>query len=324
MKRSIKVFVSFILTLVLVVSCIPLSVHAGKYSKYSNSTVEFGLNLRTDHKKPSCNKPKGVKKISKYDTYYYDTKAYKKKDKVIYLTFDCGYENGNTKKILKTLKKNKIKAIFFVTERYIKKNTKLVKRMKKEGHLVGNHTCNHLRMTKLSVKKMKKEVTQCAKTMKKKTGYDMDPYFRPPEGVYSVRVMKVMQDLGYHTILWSLALYDYDEKDQPGADYVVKKFKKHHFCGMIPLLHVISSSDRKALPRVISTMKKKGYRFGSLDEFATHKSEEKKKDKDKKTTETPKAKSQKTTEAAEENNEKTTVASEENSEKTTETSDNKK
>lgn len=281
MKRKWNTFISGLLTLAIIVTCFPVPVQAGKYSKYSNKTVEFGLNLRTDHKKPSCNKPKGVKKISKYDTYYYDINAYKKKDKVIYLTFDCGYENGNTKKILKTLKKKKIKAIFFVTERYIKKNAKLVKRMKKEGHLVGNHTCNHLRMSELSVKKMKKEVTQCAKTMKKKTGYDMDPYFRPPEGVYSVRVMKVMQDLGYFTMLWSLALYDYDENDQPGADYVVKKFKKHHFCGMIPLLHVISSSDRKALPRIISSMKKKGYRFGSVDEFATH--EKKDKNKDKKT-----------------------------------------
>jgi len=269
----------YVIILAMIINSVSLPVHAGKYSKYSNKSVAFGLNLRTDHKKPSCNKPKKVKQISKYDTYYYDIDAYKKKDKVIYLTFDCGYENGNTKKILDTLKKYDIKAIFFVTERYVKKNPKLVKRMKKEGHLVGNHTCNHLRMPDLSVKKMKKEVTQCAKTMKKKTGYDMDPYFRPPEGVYSVRMMKVMQDLGYYTMLWSLALYDYEENDQPGADYVVKKFKKHYFCGMMPLLHVISSSDRKALPRVIKTMKKKGYRFGSVDEFASH--EEEKEDKGK-------------------------------------------
>ena len=104
--------------------------------------------------------------------------------------------------------------------------------------------------------------------MEKKTGYTMDPYMRPPEGVYSVRVMKVMQDCGYNTMLWSLAWYDYDEHNQPSVSTVVNKFKKHHFCGMMPLLHVISSADRKALPKIISTMRKKGYRFGTVDEFA--------------------------------------------------------
>ena len=80
--------------------------------------------------------------------------------------------------------------------------------------------------------------------------------------------MKVMQDSGYYTMLWSLAYMDYDEKNQPSVSFVVNKFKKHHFCGMMPLLHVISSADRKALPRIIKTMKNRGYRFGTVDEFA--------------------------------------------------------
>lgn len=237
------------------------------YNNYSNRTIEFGLGLRTDHKRPTCEKPNGIK-LGSFGTYYYNRKAYKKKKKVIYLTFDCGYENGNTKYILSTLKKNKVKAIFFVTEPYIKANPKLVKRMKREGHLVGNHTCTHPRMTGLTVAQMKREIRQCAKTMKKKTGYRMDPYFRPPEGVYSTRVMKVVKDMGYSTMLWSLAIYDYDENNQPSVDYVVSKFKQHYFPGMMPLLHVISSADRKALPKIIKTMKKKGYRFGTVDKFA--------------------------------------------------------
>ena len=270
-----KKLFGLLLTFTMLLSCVPSTVYAKDYSKYSNTIVEFGLNLRTDHKRPECARPKGVKKLSTYNTYYYNSTAYKANDKVIYLTFDCGYENGNTGKILDTLKKEKIKAIFFVTEPYVKENTKLVKRMKKEGHLVGNHTCTHPRLTSLSVDKMKKEVTQCKKTMEKKTGYTMDPYMRPPEGVYSVRVMKVMQDLGFNTMLWSLALYDYEENDQPAVSTVVDKFNKHHFCGMMPLLHVISSADRKALPQIISSMKKKGYRFGTVDEFAVIGSEDK-------------------------------------------------
>ena len=261
-------WISSLLLFVILAGLIPSHAFAKSYKKYSNEKVEFGLSLRTDHKRPSCSKPKGVKKLSKYATYYYSREAYKRKEKVIYLTFDCGYENGNTGRILDTLKKRNIKALFFVTEGYIKRNPRLVKRMKKEGHLVGNHTCSHPRMTELSVKRMKREVLKCAGTMKKKTGYTMEPYFRPPEGVYSIRVVKVMQDLGYHTMLWSLALYDYDENNQPTVKYVIEKFNKHHFCGMMPLLHVISISDRKALPKIIKKMKKKGYRFGTVDEFA--------------------------------------------------------
>ena len=259
----------------------PAAAKSTNYNNYSNNTIEFGLGLRTDHKRPLCDKPKGIR-LSDFKTYYYGPKAYKKKKKVIYLTFDCGYENGNTKYILNTLKRYKVKAIFFVTEPYVKDNPKLVKRMKREGHLVGNHTCSHPRMTSLTVAQMKREVRQCARTMKKKTGYRMDPYFRPPEGVYSVRVMKVMKDMGYSTMLWSLALYDYDVNNQPSVSTVRSMFKAHHFCGMMPLLHVVSSGDRKALPYVIKDMKKKGYRFGTVDEFAGKKAKKKSAKKSKK------------------------------------------
>ncbi len=274
-----KKHITIMLLLALLVSSIPANVQAKNYSRYSNRKVEFGLNLRTDHKKPECEKPRGISRLSRYDTYYYGIKAYRKKDKVIYLTFDCGYENGNTKYILKTLKKNKIKAIFFVTEPYIKQNPRLVKKMKKQGHLVGNHTSTHPRLTSCSVSRMKRELRNCRKTMKRLTGYKMDPYMRPPEGVYSERVMKVMQDSGYYTMLWSLALYDYDEHNQPATRYVTDKFKKHHFCGMMPLLHVISSADRKALPGIIEAMKNRGYRFGTVDEFAPKEKFTKKKSK---------------------------------------------
>lgn len=257
---------SMLLILLLVILSIHVFAKKTDYSRYSNSTVEFGLKLKTDHKAPGYEKPGGVK-LSRYNTYVYDKYAAKKHKKVIYLTFDCGYENGYTRSILKTLKKNKVKAIFFVTERYIKKNPSIVKQMKKDGHLVGNHTCNHPRLTDLPLSEMKKEVSQCAKTMKKKTGYKMDKYMRPPEGAYSVRVMKVMKDMGYSTMLWSLAYYDYDPKDEQGANYVVEKFEKHHFCGMMPLMHVISRSNRDALPRVISYLKKEGYRFGQVSDF---------------------------------------------------------
>lgn len=242
------------------------------YSKYSNQKISFGLGLRTDHKVPSGDRPSGVK-LKDYNAYYYDIHA-KKKDPVVYLTFDCGYENGNTEKILDALKKANVKAIFFVTEYYIKSATKLVKRMKREGHLVGNHTSSHAILTNCSVSKIKKEICQCAKTMKELTGYTMDKYVRPPEGVYSERVLKVLQDMGYSTFLWSLAYYDYDDSKQPTTSYVIEKFKKHHFNGMIPLIHATSKTNREALPKIIAYLKKQGYRFGTVDEITGDKAAE--------------------------------------------------
>ena len=125
--------------------------------------------------------------IEQYDAYYVDQDA--GDDKVIYLTFDCGYENGYTEQMLDTLKKHNAKACFFVTQTYIRDNVELVKRMKEEGHQVGNHTVTHPSMPGISVEKQKEELQTCADYMKEATGYRMDPYFRPPSGEYSERVL---------------------------------------------------------------------------------------------------------------------------------------
>ena len=175
------------------------------------------------------------------------------------------------------LRKNKIKAVFFVTESYVKSNPKLVKRMKKDGHLVGNHTCTHPKLPTKSVSQIKKEVKGCAKTMKKLTGYTMDKYIRPPEGCYSQRTLKVLQDMGYSTIFWSLAWHDWDPKNQPGKESVIGKFKTYYHPGMMPLIHVVSKSDTEALPEVIKYMKSKGYSFGEISDFAIRPGEKHKK-----------------------------------------------
>ena len=190
------------------------------------------------------------------------------KKKVIYLTFDCGYEAGYTKKILKTLKKHKAKALFFVTEGFIKSHPELVKKMKQEGHLVGNHSCSHPNFATISVEQEKRELKQCAKTMKKLTGYTMDPFFRPPMGCYSLRALKVAKDMGYKTMFWSMAYYDYDENRQPGKEYVVNHFKENYHPGAMPLIHNTSSSNCEALDTVLTNLEKKKYRFGTVDEFA--------------------------------------------------------
>ena len=264
MKRN-KRIIAIALAMVMLFPAMPVKVDAKKkLHDYSTRSYNWGLSLNRNHTKPGGDGPRGWK-LKKYDAYYVG--KHSKKDKVIYLTFDCGYEAGYTKRILKTLKKNKVKAIFFVTAQYIKEKPKLVKRMKREGHLVGNHTANHPAMAKLSVGRIKREIRQCEKVMKRLTGYEIDKFIRPPMGNFSMRSVKVAQSMGYATIFWSLAYYDYDTNNQPGAQYVLDRFKKYYHNGMIPLVHAVSKSNTEALPAVIRFMKKKGYRFGTLDEF---------------------------------------------------------
>lgn len=268
MGKRLKMFMMLLLAGLCVCSFHVSAKNKTDYSKYSNVKSGFGLSLNKEHKKPGCTMASGVKKLSDYNAYYCDEKAAKKKKKIIYLTFDCGYENGYTKTILKILKKNKIKAIFFVTEPYVKSNPELVKRMKKEGHLVGNHTCTHPQLPTKSVAQIRQEVKQCAKTMKKLTGYKMDKYIRPPEGCYSERTLKVLQDMGYSTMFWSLAWRDWDTRHQPSKESVVNQFRSYYHPGMMPLIHVVSKADTESLPDIIKFMKDKGYTFGEVSDFA--------------------------------------------------------
>lgn len=232
-----------------------------KDKRYYRTSVEWGLGLNKRHKTPDGSVPYHGFSLKKYGAYYHGST----KEKTIYLTFDCGYENGHTRKILKILKKNQIKAIFFITKDYLMENPKLVKKMKKQGHLVGNHTCSHPLLAKCSKKKIRAEVQGLEQVMLQKTGYAMDKFIRPPEGNYSIKALKTLQEMGYTTILWSLAWVDYFEDAQPSVKTVLSKFKIYHHKGMIPLLHVISSADTKALPKIIAYMRAKGYRFGTVD-----------------------------------------------------------
>lgn len=231
------------------------------YEDYDNETRGWGLMTNTSHEVPIN---AGSEVFADRRAYYYVNTQ----EKNIYLTFDCGYENGYTGKILDVLKAEGVKALFFVTKPYIADNVDLVKRMKREGHLVGNHTCRHLSTPSLSPKEISQELADCAVYMREKTGYSMDRYFRPPMGEWSPRTLKVVQDLGYTTVFWSMAFMDYDVNQQPGADAIKKQFLDYYHNGAIPLLHVISESDTEALGSIIQEMKKKGYSFHTLCELA--------------------------------------------------------
>lgn len=231
------------------------------YYDYSNEKLAWWFKRDDNHGPSGCD---DTLEISEYDAYYLDDTS---EEKVVYLTFDCGYENEFTDEILDVLKQEDVPACFFVTKTYIRDNPELATRMKVDGHQVGNHTVTHPSMPSVSYEELIQEITGCAEYMKEITGYDMDPYLRPPMGEYSQRTLKITQDLGYKTIFWSMAYVDFYVNDQPGADYVINHFKQYHHNGAIILMHNVSSSNAEALETVINNLKAEGYRFASLNEL---------------------------------------------------------
>lgn len=232
-----------------------------EYDQISNQVEAWWIRRNDQHLPSGCQENFD---ISQYHGYYVNHDA---QDNVIYLTFDCGYENGYTAEILDTLKEQNVRAVFFVTQTYIRDNPELVVRMKEEGHFVGNHTITHPSLPALSIEKQKEEILGCAAYMKEATGYDMDPYIRPPKGEYSERTLQLCEDLGYCTIFWSMVYLDYEVDNQPTPDYVLQHFDKYCHPGAIPLLHNVSSANTKALPQLIINLREAGYRFGTIDEF---------------------------------------------------------
>ena len=238
-------------------------VDVGEYAAYDNTKYEWWFRRNTEHKQSGSGE--GFD-IEPFDAYYVDEKA-TDEDKVFYLTFDCGYEMSYTPGILDVLKKYDVPAMFFVTQSFLTSHPDYVKRMKEEGHLVGNHTVKHLSMPEMTTEQIQNELATVAETMLELTGYEIDSFFRPPMGEYSKRTLQVTKDLGYKSIFWSIAYYDYDVNDQPGKAYVINHFKDYHHNGCIALVHNTSESNAQALEEVILLLLEEGYRFASLEEL---------------------------------------------------------
>lgn len=205
--------------------------------------------------------------LTKYDAWYVKTEV-KDGEKPVFLTFDCGYENGYTPGILDVLQKHRAPAAFFVCKHFIEDQPDLIRRMKEEGHVVGNHTANHICMPENDDRTVREEIAENADYMKEATGYEMDPFFRPPKGEYSERTLQITKNMGYTTIFWSLAYVDYDVNSQPGADYVINQFDQYIHPGAIPLIHNISESNAQALDTVLTNLENAGYTFYSLYELS--------------------------------------------------------
>lgn len=230
----------------------------------AQATENWGLSFQTEGQPPTANAT--FDELKKYNAYY----AEDTKEKVLYLTFDCGFENGNTENILDALKKHKVPATFFVVGNYLSTSPELVKRMEKEGHTVGNHTYHHPDMSQISTKEaFEKELNDVADEYKKITGKDITKFYRPPQGKYSEENLQMAKDLGYSTFFWSLAYVDWYENQQPSKEEAFEKLLGRIHPGAIVLLHNTSKTNGEILDELLSKWEEMGYTFKSLDQLAS-------------------------------------------------------
>jgi len=186
-------------------------------------------------------------------------------EKVCYLTFDCGYENGFTDPILDTLKEKNVPGIFFVTGDYVDTAGDQIRRMIEEGHIVGNHTENHKNPTTLTAEEFREEIESVERKMKNLYGYDLPMlYWRPPEGATNDYVLAMSEALGLRTVLWSFAYKDYDPENQPDYDYALQKAKESLHPGCVYLLHAVSETNAAMLGELIDWIRAQGYEIRPL------------------------------------------------------------
>lgn len=187
--------------------------------------------------------------------------------KELFLTFDNGYENGYTSKILDVLKEKRVPAAFFITGHYVKQHADLVKRMADEGHIVGNHSWTHPDMTQLSAGQINTELQKVQEQSQPLIGNQQMKYLRPPRGIFNDHVLATSKQLGYTNVFWSIAYKDWDVNAQRGAQYAHDQVIKQLHPGAIMLLHAVSSDNAAALGGIIDEARKQGYEFKSLDDL---------------------------------------------------------
>lgn len=198
-----------------------------------------------------------------YDAVCLDTKS---DEKVLYLTFDCGYENGYTGKILDVLKDKNVPAAFFCTLPQMKDNHEIIARMINEGHIVGNHSVTHPDFSTLSASEIVDEIKGFDDYIRENFGYSA-LYFRYPQGKYSEKSMRAVNELGFKCVFWSLAYADWDLDNQKGAEFALDTVMSRIHPGAVILLHAVSPDNANALSDIIDTARSKGYIFKSLDEM---------------------------------------------------------
>lgn len=212
--------------------------------------------------------PSIAESVSKYDGYYIDKNHGDDcSDRVLYLTFDAGYENGNIERIADVMKEKRVFGAFFVLDNLLINNTELVKRLKSDGNLICNHTKNHKDLTKMTPDEISRDLKALDEICMNRCGFSLDRYFRFPEGKYSETALKTVSELGYKTIFWSFGYADWDNNAQPSCELAKKKILSNTHNGAIILLHPTSKTNADIIGDLIDEWRKMGYRFGTLDEL---------------------------------------------------------
>lgn len=225
-------------------------------------TENWGLGFGAAGSKPTGNA--SVAEMKEYNAYY----MAEGEEKKIYLTFDCGYENGNTCAILDALKKHHATGTFFVVGHYLESAPELVRRMVEEGHAVGNHTYHHPDMSKISDQtKFQEEMDSVRTLFQEVTGQEMPMYYRPPQGKYNVQNLRMAKDLGYATFFWSLAYVDWNVDAQPSHEEAISKLTSRIHPGAIVLLHNTSKTNGEILDELLTKWEEMGYSYGMLEEL---------------------------------------------------------
>lgn len=222
-----------------------VSHNTARQTAASAQSSNWGLSFQEEGKRPVGNAT--IEELAQYNAFF----AEDTEEKKIYLTFDAGFENGNTPAILDALKKHQAPATFFVVGNFISENKDLIKRMETEGHIVGNHTMTHPDMSKISTKEsFQKELSDVEKIYREITGKEMTKFYRPPQGIYSTQNLSMARELGYHTFFWSLAYVDWYQDNQPDPQEAIAKLTKRIHPGAIVLLHSTSSTNAQILDEI--------------------------------------------------------------------------
>ena len=262
--KKITTFLACFLVIVFTVSVVNIdnkTVETSSASVVSTKKIEWGIKRGENHNQPNLGE-ENKRIIDKYNGISMGNSE----KKYIYLTFDCGYEAGYTEKILEVLKQNDVKATFFITGHYLNSSPELVKQMIDDGHIIGNHTADHICMPESSEEEIKEDVMELHTALYDKFGYEMK-YLRPPKGEYSEKSVAYTNTLGYITVMWSFAYDDWDENKQGREEYGKQKILDNVHNGEVMLLHSTSKDNSNILDYCIKEIKNMGYEFKSLDEF---------------------------------------------------------
>ena len=228
----------------------------------SSENTSWGLSFQEKGKRPIGNA--SIEELKKYNAYY----AADTEEKIIYLTFDCGYENGNMPKILDALKKHQVSAAFFVVGNFISDHPDLLRKMIQAGHTIGNHTMTHPDMSSISsTQGFQKELQDVEELYQSTTGSSMPKYYRPPRGIYSPVNLSMAKELGYKTFFWSLAYVDWYQDKQPTKEEAFEKLLGRIHPGAIVLLHSTSSTNADILDELLTRWETMGYSFGNLQDL---------------------------------------------------------